>query len=152
MEATHGGSESVGLPGRRPRVLIVDDDPGIRLVCATTLSLDGYEVIEAANGQEALKLVLTQAPDVVLLDISMPVLDGFGVAAALRADERTRALPFVFLTGELDPTVTKRGHEVGAAGFFPKPFDAGAVVAFLGRLIGELTHAEATVSTSGHAA
>ena len=77
----------------RPRVLVVDDDPAIRLICSTWLSLDGYEVLEAADGQDALELAFTEAPAVVLLDLSMPVLDGFGVAAALRADERTRDAP-----------------------------------------------------------
>ena len=72
----------------------------------TWLSLDGYEVLEADNGQDALDLALTANPSVVLLDLSMPVLDGFGLAAALRADERTRELPLVVLTGESGPRVT----------------------------------------------
>jgi CheY-like chemotaxis protein len=116
-------------------VLIVDDDAGLRLVCATVLGLEGYEVIEAANGQDALDLARSASPDVMLLDISMPVLDGFGVAAALRADERTRQLPFVFLTGELDPLVLERGRDVGAAGFFTKPFDPTTVTSFLRRVL-----------------
>ena len=70
-----------------PRVLVVDDDPAIRLVCSTNLQLDGYQVLEAANGQEGLELALDHVPDVVLLEISMPVLDGFGLAAALQANE-----------------------------------------------------------------
>ena len=60
-----------------------------RILCSRVLQRDGYHVLEATNGQEGLELALDQAPDVVLLDISMPVLDGFGLAAALRADERT---------------------------------------------------------------
>ena len=80
-----------GVPFRseRPRVLVVDDDPAIRLICTTWLSLDGYEVLEAANGQDALELAFTAEPAVVLLDLSMPVLDGFGVgggAASGRAN------------------------------------------------------------------
>lgn len=120
---------------RRPRVLIVDDDPAIRLVCSTTLSLDGFDVVEAANGKEALDIALRGAADVVLLDISMPVLDGFGVAAALRDDQRTRELPFVFLSGECDPHVTERGLSAGAAGFFAKPFDPAAIAAALRQLV-----------------
>ena len=141
--------EAVGGATFPPRVLVVDDDPAIRLLCATMLNLDGCEVIEAANGQEALDLALTEAPDVVLLDISMPVLDGFGVAAALRTNERTRELPFVFLSGETDPRVTERGYEVGAAGFFAKPFDPGAVSAFIKRLVGELGAGREQVSAGG---
>lgn len=135
MEASVEVNEPAGPPRRRARVLIVDDDADLRLVCATVLGLEGYDVIEAANGQDALDLARTTAPDVMLLDISMPVLDGFGVAAALRGDERTRHLPFVFLTGEIDPVVLERGRDVGAAGFFTKPFDPATVTAFIRRVV-----------------
>ena len=151
MEASSVLNGQAHMSARRPRVLIVDDDPAIRLVCATSLGLDGFEVIEAANGQEALDLAFTGAADVVLLDISMPVLDGFGVAAALRADTRTRALPFVFLTGELDPHITQRGYAAGAAGFFAKPFDPAAVAEALGRLVGRRPSAVRSVPLGGHA-
>ena len=117
---------------RQSRVLVVDDDPGVRLVCTTTLELDGFDVIEAANGQEAIALALAHAPDLVLLDISMPVLDGFGVAAALRADTRTNAIPIVFLTGETDPSVRARAWSTGALGVFGKPFNPMSVNAFIG--------------------
>ena len=151
MEASTDANQRAGPARRRPRVLIVDDDSAIRLVCATVLESHGYEVIEAANGEDALALARTFAPDAVLLDISMPVLDGFGVAAALRADEQTRALPFVFLTGEVDPHVVRRGHEVGAAGFLTKPFDPGAVAAFIRRIV-ERQQPNALVQSGGHAA
>jgi CheY-like chemotaxis protein len=135
LEARFVANERAGPPQRRPRVLVVDDDAALRFVCATVLGLEGYEVIEAANGQDALYLARTAAPDVMLLDLSMPVLDGFGVAAALRSDQRTRELPFVFLTGELDPRVIKQGGEAGAAGFFTKPFDPAVVCAFIRRIV-----------------
>lgn len=125
-----------GIPTpSRPRVLVVDDDPGIRLVCTTTLGLDGCQVIEAANGQEALELALEQAPDLVLLDLSMPVLDGFGLAAALRADERTRRVPLVVLTGELHPHLKEKVRETGALQLFTKPFDPAAVSSFILRTL-----------------
>ena len=135
----------------RPRVLVVDDDPAIRLICTTWLSLDGYEVLEAANGQDALDLAFTEEPAVVLLDLSMPVLDGFAVAAALRADERTRELPLVVLTGEAGPHVTERVFEMGATGFFTKPFDPGAVAAFVRSVVGEITTAKGPAAAGGHA-
>ena len=150
MEASFEANERAGPPQRRPRVLIVDDDAALRLVCATVLGLEGYEVFEAANGQEALELARTAAPDVMLLDISMPVLDGFGVAAALRSDQRTRELPFVFLTGELDPQVIRQGGEVGAAGFFTKPFDPVAVAAYIRHIV-EVRLATAFEPAGGHA-
>ena len=145
--------EAVGAtsPPGPTRVLVADDDPAIRLICATWLSLDGYEVIEAVNGQDALELALTEAPDVVLLDLSMPVLDGFAVAAALRADDRTRELPFVVLTGETGPHVAERVYAIGAAGFFTKPFDPGVVAAFVRGVIAELVARKRPVFAGGHA-
>jgi CheY-like chemotaxis protein len=142
--------EMVGGAGSPPRVLIVDDDPAIRLICSTWLSLDGYEVIEAADGQDALQLALAVAPDVVLLDLSLPVLDGFAVAAALQADERTREVPLVVLTAEVDPAVSERVGEMGAAGHFTKPFDPCSVTEFVRGVIEELS-ARRRTPAGGHA-
>lgn len=150
MEASSAESAEALLL-RRPRVLIVDDDPGVRLVCSLSLGLDGYDVIEATNGREALEIAFTEAPDIVLLDISMPVLDGFGVAAALRADARTHTLPFVFLTGERDSTIAEQGYEAGAVGFFSKPFDPTVVGAYLRGVLDRLTPANGRSTVGGHA-
>lgn len=138
MEVSSVTSARAGWLGRRPRVLIVDDDPAIRLLCAATLREDGYDVIQAANGQEGLDRALNDSPDVVLLDISMPVLDGFGLAEALRGDERTQKLPLVFLSGEADSDVVTRAYEAGAAGFFSKPFDPAQVGPFIERVLARL--------------
>jgi CheY-like chemotaxis protein len=138
-------SPSSGRPPGPPRVLVVDDDPTIRLICATNLQLDGYQVLEAANGQEGLELALDHLPDVVLLEISMPVLDGFGLAAALQADERTRELPLIFLTGEADPVVKAQAFETGAHAVIAKPFDPGAVTTFVERVVAHLMPQRLTV-------
>ena len=90
------------------------------------LQRDGYHVLEATNGQEGLELALDHVPDVVLLDISMPVLDGFGLAAALREDERTRELPLIFVTAEIGSGGQGKGVRDGAHGFITKPFDPHA--------------------------
>ena len=142
--------EIVGAASSPPRVLVVDDDPAIRLICSTWLSLDGYEVIEAADGQDALQLALTVAPDVVLLDLSLPVLDGFAVAAALQADERTREVPLVVLTAEVDPAISERVGEMGAAAHFTKPFDPSSVAEFVRGVIEELS-ARRQTPAGGHA-
>ena len=138
-------------PPGPPRVLVADDDDAIRLICSATLSPYGYEVIEAANGQEAIELALSEAPDVVLLDLSMPILDGFGVLAALRADERTRELPLVVLTGETGPNIIKRVYEIGVAGLFTKPFDPGVVAAFVRGVIDEVRAGTEHAPAGGHA-
>ena len=105
------------------RVLIVDDDHGVRSLCVASLVRTGVEVIEAEDGQRGLERALRERPDLVLLDVTMPVLDGFALAECLRSDERTRALPFVFLTGEVAPESRTKAYALGAAGFVTKPFD-----------------------------
>ena len=130
-------SETTRRPGP-PRILVVDDDPAIRLVCSTNLQLDGYHVLEASNGQEGLELALDHVPDVVLLEISMPVLDGFGLAAALQENERTRELPLIFLTAEDDPLVKAKAFETGAHAVIGKPFDPSAVTAFVERVVAQV--------------
>jgi len=119
-----------GLP-RRFRVLVVDDDPGVRMLCAATLSHAGVEVVEAEHGGHGLERALADRPDLVLLDVNMPVLDGFALAARLREDHRTRDVPFVFLTGELEPESQAKAYALGAAGFVSKPFDPRAVAALV---------------------
>ena len=133
-------------------MLVVDDDPAIRLICSTWLSLDGYEVLEAADGQHALELALTEEPAVVLLDLSMPVLDGFGVAAAMRADERTRERPARRPHGG-DRRRTSSNACTSSAwpGFSSKPFDPGAVAEFVRDVIDELAAAKGHAPAGGHA-
>jgi CheY-like chemotaxis protein len=132
-----GSSKTTRRPGP-PRVLVVDDDPAMRLVCSTNLKLDGYQVLEAANGQEGLELALDHVPDVVLLEISMPVLDGFGLAAALQANERTRELPLIFLTTEDDPLIKAQALETGAHAVITKPFEPRAVTSFIERVVAQV--------------
>ncbi len=138
MQSDESASGDTSRPPGPPRVLVVDDDPAIRLVCATNLQLDGFQVLEAADGQEGLELALDHLPDVVLLEISMPVLDGFGLAAALQADDRTRELPLIFLTAEDDPLIKAKAFETGAHGVIMKPFDPGAVTQFIERVVAQV--------------
>lgn len=100
-------------------VLVVDDDPSILRTVAEFLDLEGFPVQTAANGAEALDAVERQAPSIVLLDMRMPVLDGWGFARTLQ--ERGRTLPMLVMTAAQD---TKRwAEEIGAAGYVAKPFD-----------------------------
>lgn len=135
MESGLVATATVRAPARPPRVLVVDDEAAIRMICAENLRLDGCEVMEASNGQEALELALAAAPDLMLVDISMPVLDGFGLAHALGADARTSNVPLVFLTGERDPLIEARVYEAGAVGFFEKPFDPSIIGPFVQRVL-----------------
>jgi two-component system chemotaxis response regulator CheY len=126
------------VAGRPPRVLVVDDDVGVRLLCTATLRREGYEAIEAADGQEGFDRAITETPDLALVEVQMPELDGFGLAAAFLADERTRQLPLVFLAWAPDPYLEALAYETGALGFFVKPFDPGIVGLFVSRALADL--------------
>jgi CheY-like chemotaxis protein len=100
-------------------VLVVDDDPAIRAVLADVLTFEGYDVLTAGNGQEALQRIASRQPDVVLLDMRMPVMDGWEFAHALQ--DRGLRLPICVMTAESDPG--SWASAVGADAFIGKPFD-----------------------------
>ncbi len=87
---------------RAPRVLVIDDEPPIRLLCRVNLEAEGMEVLEAADGPSGLDQARREQPDVVLLDVMMPGLDGWRVAEHLLDDERTKTIPIVFLTARAE--------------------------------------------------
>jgi two-component system, chemotaxis family, chemotaxis protein CheY len=116
-------SKVSGTNGSAARVLIVDDDPAMRMLCAINLELEGLVVLEAADGLSALAQARSEQPDLVLTDVSMPELDGFGLAEALLRDRRTRRIPLVFLSGETDVTYEARAQKLGALAYLTKPVD-----------------------------
>src|SRR6185312_16303732 len=94
--------------GEAGRVLIVDDDASVRLVCAVNLEAEGLHVLEAADGHDALEQARRERPDLVLTDVTMPGLDGFQLAERLRDDKRTHGLPVIFLSGEVGQANAQR--------------------------------------------
>jgi DNA-binding response OmpR family regulator len=100
-------------------VLIVDDEPSIREIVGQYLELEGYVVMQAADGLQALRLVQAQPPDLVILDIRLPVLDGLEVCRRLRV---TSAVPILMLTACADERITLAGFQVGADDYLTKPF------------------------------
>jgi two-component system, chemotaxis family, chemotaxis protein CheY len=105
-------------------ILVVDDDPSILEAVADLLRLEGYEVSTAADGAEALEAVEQEPPSLVLLDMRMPVLDGWGFAKALR--DRGIRLPILVMTAARDAAGWAR--EIGAQGYVAKPFDIGELL------------------------
>lgn len=101
---------------RRPTLLIVEDDFRLRNVFSEVLSRNGYSVLQAANGSEGVLLAQEHLPDLVLTDLSMPVLDGWGVLSAIRSDPRTAAIPVVAVSANLDAEALARFD-----GALPKP-------------------------------
>jgi DNA-binding response OmpR family regulator len=105
------------------RVLVIDDEAPIRLLCRVNLEAEGMHVLEAADGATGLELALERRPDVVLLDVMMPGLDGWLVAERLLDDERTREIPIVFLTARAEFRDRTRGLDIGGVDYVTKPFN-----------------------------
>jgi CheY-like chemotaxis protein len=108
-------------------VLVVDDERAIRMLCRVNLAASGMEVLEASDGRQALEVARKTRPDLVLLDVMMPEVDGWTVARELAADEKTRDIPIVFLTARADPSDRRLGEQLGGVGYLVKPFDPVAI-------------------------
>ena len=122
-EPSSGGGGAT-RPAQSPaRVLLVDDERAIRTICRVNLEGDGLEVVEAANGAEALELVRREHPSLVLLDVMMPNLDGWTAAEELKQDPQTRDIPVVFISARAAREDRLRAQELGAVGYVVKPFD-----------------------------
>ncbi len=105
------------------KVLVVDDHPSSRMAASALLAVEGYTVLEAENGPSAIDLVLAEDPDLILLDVMMPGMDGYEVCRRLKADDHTRLIPVVFVTALDDRQARLRGIEAGGDDFLIKPFD-----------------------------
>ncbi len=104
------------------RVLVVDDEPDVLLLCRVNLEFEGYAVTTAADGEEGLATVRSLRPDVVLLDVMMPKMDGWQVLEAIKADEAIANIPVVMLTAKVQDEDQIRGWSAGAAEYITKPF------------------------------
>ncbi len=105
------------------RVLIIDDEAPIRLLCRVNLEAEQMEVIDAGDGPTGLEKARSEQPDVILLDVMMPGLDGWQVAEALLDDERTRSIPIIFLTARAEIRDRARGLDLGGIDYVTKPFN-----------------------------
>jgi DNA-binding response OmpR family regulator len=121
----------------RPLVLVADDDDDIRALIVFRLERAGYEVLPAADGETALQLATEHRPDLAVLDVMMPKLDGYELTQRLRAQEETSRMPVILLTARAQEADVARGLEAGADDYIKKPFspqELGArVQAILGR-------------------
>jgi CheY-like chemotaxis protein len=138
-----GAASGHSTVGRR--VLVVDDESSMRMVCRFNLLAAGMEVREAANGREALALIREELPDLVLLDVMMPELDGWEVARELQRDPHTRDLPIIFLTARAEPSDRQRAAELGAVGYVAKPFDPIELPATIERILEQLARGQRDV-------
>ena len=117
-------------------ILIVEDDPDILKLLSTTLTFRGYRVITACNGKEGLEAVRRERPALVIADIMMPKLDGFGLVHRLRIDPETRPIPVIFITATfLSPEDKEFALDIGVTRFIQKPLDMEMFLDTLARLL-----------------
>ena len=112
----------------KPRILIVDDESDLVSVLRMGLEIEGFEVIDAADGEAGLRLAQREKPDLVVLDLMLPKIDGYKVCRTLKFDERYRTLPIVVLSARSGEQDKKLALDMGADAFVSKPYDMGELV------------------------
>src|ERR671935_1371841 len=117
-----------GKPARGPMVLVVDDDAQVREVVRVNLEMEGYAVREAANAEEGLAALEEDAPDLILLDVMMPQVDGWEMLRRVQERHGIGSIPVVMFSGKVDDAASAEAAERGARGFIGKPFDLRSLI------------------------
>jgi two-component system, OmpR family, response regulator MtrA len=123
------------VTGGAPLIVVADDDPDIVMLVSGVLSKKGFEIACASNGVDALELVRSRHPDLVVLDISMPSLDGLEVLRFVRSDPETAELPVVLLSARAQEADVRHGYATGASKYMKKPFSPRELVAAVCELL-----------------
>ena len=123
-------------------VLVIDDEAPIRLLCRVNLEAEGMAVVEAADGPSGLVAARSDHPDLILLDVMMPGLDGWGVAEALLEDEKTSSIPIIFLTARAEFRDRARGLDIGGVDYITKPFNPVELAPLVRDLLDRLDRGE----------
>ncbi|HVM16455.1 MAG TPA: response regulator [Gaiellaceae bacterium] len=124
------------------RVLVIDDEAPIRLLCRVNLEAEGMEVLEAADGPSGLDAARENRPDVILLDVMMPGLDGWSVAERLLDDPGTAEIPIIFLTARAEFRDRARGLDIGGVDYVTKPFNPVELAPLVRELLARLERGE----------
>lgn len=117
------------------KILIVDDEPNIILMVSTRLKANGYETISAGDGQTGFEMAQKEKPDLVILDLMLPKMDGYKVCALLKRDYRYSKIPILMFTAKAQPEDVKLAEEMGADAFMPKPFRPDELLAKIKELL-----------------
>jgi DNA-binding response OmpR family regulator len=121
---------------------VIDDEAPIRLLCRVNLEAEGMEVLEAADGPSGLATARAETPDVILLDVMMPGLDGWRVAEELLDDEGTQGIPIVFLTARAELRDRARGIDLGGVDYVTKPFNPVELAPLVRSLLARVSRGE----------
>ena len=124
------------------KVLVIDDEAPIRLLCRVNLEAEGMEVLEAADGPTGLQMAKGESPDVILLDVMMPGLDGWRVAEQLLVDPTTNGIPIIFLTARAEFRDRARGLDIGGIDYITKPFNPIELASLVQGLVDRLEAGE----------
>ena len=124
------------------KVLVIDDEAPIRLLCRVNLEAEKMDVIEAADGPSGLEKARAEDPDVILLDVMMPGLDGWRVAEQLLDDNRTSGIPIIFLTARAEFRDRARGLDIGGVDYITKPFNPLELAPLVQRLLDRIDNGE----------
>jgi CheY-like chemotaxis protein len=119
----------------KTKILIVDDEPDIRKILVKRLENAGYDVVEATNGQEGIALATKESPEIILMDIMMPVMNGIDATREIRSQLKTASIPIIMLTAKKDKQSELEGIDVGADDYITKPFDHDKLLARIGMLL-----------------
>ncbi|HET8653549.1 MAG TPA: response regulator [Gaiellaceae bacterium] len=126
----------------KTRVLVVDDEAPIRLLCRVNLEAEGMIVLEAADGVAGVEAARTERPDVILLDVMMPGMDGWQVAESLVDDEATNHIPLIFLTARAELRDRAKGLELGGVDYITKPFNPVELASVVEKLLDRVRRGE----------
>jgi two-component system, OmpR family, alkaline phosphatase synthesis response regulator PhoP len=124
------------------KVLVIDDEAPIRLLCRVNLEAERMDVIEAADGPSGFEKARDERPDVILLDVMMPGLDGWRVAEQLLEDDRTTSIPIIFLTARAEFRDRARGLDIGGVDYITKPFNPLELAPLVQRLLERIDRGE----------
>jgi two-component system alkaline phosphatase synthesis response regulator PhoP len=120
----------------RGRILVVDDEIYIVHILDFSLGMEGYEVVTALDGEEALEKAMDSKPDLIVLDIMMPKMDGYETCKALKADDRTKDIPVILLSAKGRNVDMQTGYDVGADEYITKPFSPRKLVDRINTMLG----------------
>jgi CheY-like chemotaxis protein len=121
-------------PSKKKTILICDDDPVILRLLQVNLEIEGYAVVSAHHGEEAVRVAKSEVPDLIILDIMMPRLDGYQVAQVLKSHDGTKDIPLVFLSAKAQQADIDRGKAYGVTHYLTKPFDPSELLEVIERL------------------
>jgi len=123
--------------GDHKKILVVDDEPDVASLLTLLLKSQGYDVVAAGDGQEALEKARSEQPDLILLDVMLPKMDGYKVARMLKFDENFSTIPIIMLTAKVQEKDKQIGLEMGADDYVTKPFDTAALLGKIKAVLGK---------------